>query len=208
MLKSYLKGKDAWKLAKQAYKGVYYLKGLVNAEKKFADLTANGTTDYNGIVLDLTAVAQGDTESSRNGNSIYVRGILLNINYNMNTAATYSLVKTYVFIDNEPNGTPPTASDILENAGTVYAPQSQIKFPEARTRFKILKVGTFNLSNAGAIAKNLKWYINLRHHTKFTGINATDEGKGHIYVMMISDRTPDSNEVGYAMVNRTYFYDN
>jgi len=205
--KGYLKGKDAWAVAKQALQGVYYLKGLVNAEKKFLDLSGTSQScDYNGSIHHLTAIASSATEGGRDGNSIYVRSVNLKLSLYLN-GQTNNNVRVILFIDKDPTvATAPTGSLLLEGAGGYTATVSPLKFPESRYRFKILSDKT-HVIDSNNTKTNISIYKTLRHHVRYTGINSNDYGKGQIYVAVFSDSVT-TNLPGYYYYNRITYYDN
>lgn len=96
----YKKRYNALELATKAAKGVWYLKGLVNAEKKFFDQsTVSNTVTWNGLIIPLTNVTQGDTEQNRDGNSIFLRSIDFRMIAYLRGAATSDTLRVICFID-------------------------------------------------------------------------------------------------------------
>lgn len=195
-------------LATKAMKGVNFVKGIVNAEKKYNDVTQTGAVDYNGSVVALSAVSQGDTSSTRNGNSILAKG--LQVRYQVfpdMTAANQTRLRMLIFQDTMSLGTIPSPGDVLENVGASTAPQSPYKYINAtQYRFKILYDKTHNISNvSNGHTVDEKFIVN--DHIKFTGTTGTDEGRNMLYSLVISDRvttlTPYLN-----MTTRLSFYDN
>lgn len=205
--KRYLSGTVPQNIA-QVAKDVWYLKGLVNAEKHYHDYSTVTSATQAGVVINLSAIAQGDTETTRTGNSIFARSLYLQMAVNASTTPTYTQFRYMIFIDRNANpSSPPSAgSDILENTGSAYVTVSPLKFPEARNRFTILQDKHFTFSNTGSTAKYIKVYKKMRHHIKYVGTLGTDEGKGQIYMLLCSNDATYPPSV--TLTSRLMYMDN
>ena len=103
-------------LARSAYYGVRYIKGLVNSEMLHNNGTATISPDNTGTIIPLTSIAQGDSSSGRTGNSILLKNIFLRIAANNNTAQANTFYRIIVFQDLQQVGdTNPAVSDVLES---------------------------------------------------------------------------------------------
>lgn len=191
-------------LASKAYNGVKYLKGLINVEKHYVDVS-NGAqnVDTTGFVTLLSAIAQGDDVNNRNGNSIlaktlYWRSIVLRDASNVNPC---NFVRIMIIKDLENTGTAPTIADILASA-TVYSPLNV----DHTSRYQVLADRVIPLPLNGAEGNQLKLFIPINDHLKFTGSASTDVYKNAIYVMGLSDVGLNPPVMGYN--SRIGFYDN
>lgn len=181
--------KNALALATTAWKGVQYLKGLVNSELFKVDVAlpsqAFSTT---GAVTHLTAIGQGDTDATRTGNSILLKSVELRMlvqrvaaNVVLGNLCTCMLVQ-----DNQQIGdTAPAISDVLEGAGG-------LAFLNNLTvgRFTILRRWDFCLDTVGDNARVIRFrkYWPQGHHVRYNGIASTDQQKGAIYFMCMGDQ--------------------
>ena len=66
-------------IATKAWEGVKLLRELVNAEKKFFDQSSVGNISWNGAVIHLTNITQGDLSNQRNGKSVLLNGFLMRL---------------------------------------------------------------------------------------------------------------------------------
>lgn len=108
---------DIIKTAKAAYNGVKYLKSIVNVEKH-ALYTNNTATNVpnTGVLECLNLIAQGDLEINRQGDSIMMKKIHINVKLTINSSASNSTVRTILFLYKQPQGATPTITFILNAA--------------------------------------------------------------------------------------------
>lgn len=203
---------DATKLlAYKAYKGMRFIKGLVNVENKKFDVAAVGqAVDYAGAAIArLSTVQAGDDVGNRNGNSILAKHLLFRYTLHGNTTADSTIVRCIIFADTQFNGTNPTAALVLESgqlstANAVNAPLNV----DSAGRFMILrdKVHVINnqLDNYSVIGHYNAW-IPLNFHIKFTDVT-TGGWTNQIFVLFISDQQTNTPSVDYS--SRLSFYDN
>lgn len=193
-------------IASAAWKGVKYIKTLVNAEKKYIDVSSTGANfSYNGGVIHLSPVAQGDGESAREGNSIYTCGIAFRGVVYMNTTEENTQARIVIFKDTMNTGSTPTVDDVIHTIGTTIAPMSPLE-GTTRGRYKILYNKFLSLSKTGETNKIFKTWIPLRTHVKYTGSASTDEFKNQIYLLYISSENTNQPTIRYY--SRMYYHDN
>lgn len=175
---------SANELASAAWKGVKYLKSIVNVEHQKVDFTVlSGTQSNTPLVSHVTAVAQGDGEGARTANSILLKYLYLKGVFQLNTSANYTRLRLVVIRDKQQIGdTNPAYTDVYENVST-------IAFLNKNTvgRFDILydKCMDLEANNTQVIMDK---YIRLQSHARYNGALATDQQKGAIYVMLLSDQ--------------------
>lgn len=192
-------------LAVQAYRGVKYLKGLVNSEMLHNAIT--GSTSLNNgstpTVINITSLAQGDTVSGRTGNSILFRGLMCRFQFIHNNSATNILYRVMLVQDNQTvaDETTLATSDILDSNSTL-APISVAN----AGRFKILKNWYFGTSSASNTQKVLQYYRKFYHHVRYNGAAATDIQKGAIFLVAFSDNSV--NQPTFAYNIKTSYHDN
>lgn len=175
---------SAWKTAKWAAKTAWKLKGLVNSEMMKLDTSASGVSiPTTGVVTHMTAVAQGDSDASRHGNSIYVRSLNIKGYVRMNAAATASVYRLAVIIDTQQVGdTSPSYSDIYESSDV----NSHLNNTTVG-RYKVLKNIVFTLIVGQSDVKYFDINIPMRHHVRYNGANSSDVQKGGIYLVRVSN---------------------
>lgn len=195
---------NAAAMAASALKGVNYIKGLVNSEVYKLDTNNSFFPTTSGAVTNLFALAQGDGDSARTGNSIFVR--MININYTVayNTAATGvgQCVRGWLILDTQQASDETTVSftDIFNNQNV----NSQLN-PDTVGRYKILKKVTHYVS---ADKPKVQFNIikKMRHHVRYNGPASTDLQKGAIFWVVCSDQATNAPTVTYS--NRISYHDN
>lgn len=188
-----------------------------NRELKFSDAqAAAANSSYTGTIYDLTGpIAVGTSDNTRIGNSIRVKGVLLDFYWQGNyAAATYldAILRYIVFRGVSENGVTPTVGDILEYSGTFRGPISPYRF-DTRSKYQILKTGTSVVNQGGAVLQNNSGYPGVRHYKMYIPIDKTvtfnDAGtieNGGIYLLHMSSLpSPDYPTFTYSW--RVYFYD-
>jgi hypothetical protein len=93
-----------------AFKG---LKGFFNTETKFVDQQLSGSASSTAQVLLLSGIAQGDTGSTRDGNSVKLVGGAVRIGCLQHTSATTTRVRVMIVADTRNQGGDPTPADIV-----------------------------------------------------------------------------------------------
>ena len=172
-------------MAYDAYKGVKYLKSLVNVEKHPLDVTVSQTPENAiGTFSLLNGVAQGDTNITRTGNSVLFTSINLNLKYTINSAASHTQIRTILFYDKECNGATPVIADILSSTN-ILANYNH----DETTRFQKLADFMVNLSISGTQEVSRRVYRKLQKHTRFDGTSAAigDIVDNALWLFFLSD---------------------
>jgi len=202
----YNKKYSALQLASKAMAAVKYIKGMINCEKKYIDTVTNGTAiDYGGVVANLSAISQGDTNSNRNGTSILAKDVYVQLYASCHGSAGATLLRVVIFVDKMCQGTLATPADILSQVSTNYAvlqPRNQNTLP----RYQILADRRVTLSSDGNDVKSIKIYRKFMKHIRFTSTASTDEYSNQICMLLISNEQTNTPTV-YG-VQRVGFYDN
>lgn len=197
---------SAYALAKSAWAGVKMLKSLVNVEKKKFDteVTISNVTS-SGTIYDLDLIAQGDTDQTRDGNSVLCQYI--NLKGRVQQANNIpSTVRLILFIDLQQIGdTAPGVNDVLDPSFTnkYSAPLNN----DTVGRFKILSDKSYNFNPGSDILKSFKMFHRLTgHHIRYNGASSTDIQKGGIYLLTISDQSTLFCSIDFS--SRLTFTDN
>lgn len=200
----YTKKYSVSQLAQKAIKGVNYIRGLVNSEMYKLDTAVTGTVPDSGAVTHITALAQGDGEGARTGNSIFVRSINWKGQvYRTTSGNANQTFRVMVIMDNQQlTDSSPGVTDILQSA-TVYSHLNK----NTVGRFSVLANKVFMLSSTGDLGKNLNINIPLKHHVRYNGSASTDIAKGGLYVLCISDQA-SANYPSIQSEVRVSYHDN
>lgn len=181
---------------------------LVNAEYKFTTSTLSATSTYGGTITNLTTIAQGATEQTRNGTSIKLLNFKLRGTLQPNPSG--SLVQTFriiLFRGKTENGSSFSTSDILQNTGSAFVTESFKNWDEM-TRTKILfdKKYTITFDGDGSsTVRDIRINKKLFGHVKYSSGSSTVESGG-LYLLILGDAAV--NGANYAMTYRLTFTDN
>jgi len=191
-------------LARQAYRGVKYLKGLVNSELYKYDQSAAGTINAStGWVQGITSMSQGDGIAARTGNSILCKSVNVMgyVQRNVTSPAQSNTVRVSLICDRQQVGdSAPTLGDIWTTTG----PYTHLN-PNTVGRFSILhqKLYTLNADKPEARINFQKW---LRMHTRFNGTSGTDIQKCGLYLWIVAES--ETNMPTFAYEARLSYHDN
>lgn len=180
---------------------VNFIKGLVNSELYTADTTANINPSSTGSIIPLNEIAQGDDVGNRTGNSILAKSLLIRIIAAMNATAITTFVRIIVFQDTSSLGTLPTVGDVLQTVSTT-APLDVDHFG----RYVILRDKLLSMDDSSRQTFNLKWFLRLNTHIKFTGTTASDYYKNSLFMLILSDQATNTPSLEYNV--RLRYHDN
>lgn len=189
-------------MARIAYRGYRWLKKFVNVEKQKLDTTViAGTQGTTPTVVHLSALATGDAEGTRTGNSVKCINLSHHINARIDSSANFTRVRYVVVQDLQQVGdTAPAMTDVYETASV-----SAFLNKATVGRFKILFDRVYNL-DAQRPSVYLKTFKYLNHHIRYNGVNSTDVQKGGIYGMLVSDE--NTNPPTCGIISRLTYIDN
>lgn len=196
--------KSAYKLASQAAKDIWYIKGLVNSEKFHFDTniatSINGTT---GNVQCLNLIPQGDGESARTGRSILLKDVYIRARMYKDPAATVSRVMCALVQDLQ------TISDTVPSFTDIFQSTTPETFMNLQTagRFKVLMRKTYILDSDNP-QKELIKFKKVYTHLKYNGSAAADIQKNALYLVWISSETGLTNPVTISGGARIGYHDN
>lgn len=183
----YHKKYSTYQIARKAYNAAKWIKSVVNVEYKKYDNLYNTTIGTTGTkVVDLTTIAQGSTDATRNGNSIKVVSLLCagQVSHNVISTGT-NVVRLLIVLDTQQvSDTSPSFADIVDSsfADDIHAPLTRATVG----RFKVIRDRLFD-TDPSNITKHFKMYIKLDHHMRFNGTTSTDIQKGGLYVFAVSN---------------------
>lgn len=185
-------------LARQAYRGVQYLKGLVNSELQKYDvqLTANITTTP--TTTHLSNISQGDSDAGRTGNSVLAKYVAMNGRYT--AVAGNSIVRTVVVRDKQQIGDSYPAYNTVFESNSVNA----LLNTDSVGRFTILYDKLNIMSDTDTYTQCWKAYIKLDDHVRYNGSAVTDIQKNGVYLLQVANVLV----VGQETNARFAFHDN
>jgi hypothetical protein len=94
-----------------AFKGAA---SLLNAEFKHTDVTFSQAVSTTATVDILTATAQGDGNTTRDGNSIKAKGLWGDVCISAHSSSTLTRVRLVFFVDTRNAGSSPTAGGVID----------------------------------------------------------------------------------------------
>ena len=171
-------------MARLAYRGVKYLKSIVNVERQKLDtnVTAIGVTNTTPLVYPLNGLPVGDSEGSRTGNSILMKYVYSKTVVSIHPSATFSRVRFVIVQDTQQIGdTQPALTDVYESVSTI-----SLLNKATVGRFKILydKLYDLDQNNPQIIVDK---YVPLNLHARYNGTASTDIQKNGLYLMLVSN---------------------
>lgn len=184
-------------IAKQAWRGVKYMKQLINVEKKFFDNAVDTFTPaITGQVLNLSSIAQGNDYNNRDGISVLLQSMLLRLTISASGIACDSL-RMLIFQDNDQRGTDPVTADLFEDTTNGLRLSNSPLLHTVNKRFNVLMdqripIGGIQLTATQAAAigpayKHIKKFKKFKDsHIKFTGTTGADAGQyeGALYIYL------------------------
>lgn len=180
----------------------YSLRGKVNSEMYKLDNGGSSAIDNvtSNSLIHLSAIAQGDGDTARTGNSIFARSLNGNINFEKNTSATYTYVRCMILMDTQQIGdTTPTVANVLQSDWASHLNTATVG------RFKVLysKIIVLN-SNRPSI--QVKFNKAMRHHIRYNSTASSDIQKGGIYMLLTSSESTNTPTIRYNL--RLCYHDN
>ncbi len=177
-------------------------------EDKFHDTTVGGLLiDNVGQISVLNNPAQGDTDSTRDGDSIMNKWIDLRGYITINTGATdqVNVVRFLLLWDKQV--TIGNAGDVLESVGNVNAPTSPYKH-DRRHQFMVLEDFTVSLAQNGSSGiKKIRIIHKLNKKTQFNSASTTIN-TGCLNLVMITDEPTGGLRPNFVFRSRVHFLDN
>jgi len=183
---------DYIKMAKMAYSGVKYLKSLVNVEKHALNVTASLTPDgATGTMTLLSGIAQGDNDNQRQGNSVKLHQINVNLDFLTDPDAIGTTLRVILFRYNQSQSTSPTAVTVLTSNNFL----ANYNHDNVRL-FSVLYDRTHTVSPDHP-ERFIRIFRKLGSHETFDGTSAaaTDIQTGSIWLLMISDEATETPTV-------------
>jgi len=202
-------------------KDVNYLKKQMNVEKKhhnnefltnFAQFGTAATPTSGHNLFEITpAPAQGQTATTRNGNSIKITGCMVNIQLTPMSATTLQTrFKIYMYCVNQsPLTTSPAVSAVLDRTifdGTASNPVydfTSLRNQENVGNIKIVKVFTGVIRSDTDIGLSYKRTIQqplkFNHHLRYDTDASTVSTKNRMYLLCVADQGEVNANTGISI---------
>lgn len=187
----------------QLARTVYGITQLVNSEPKYVDVDIGLSFSTAGQVVLLSGLAQGNSDITRNGNSVLGKDIQCKFVLTKNASASQTICRLIWICDKECDGANPTLANIL--VGTVPAVGMLNK--DFTKRFVVLKDTMHCLDANNQIVED-KLYIKYPIHMYYDGSTAavSDCKENQVFLLMVSNEA--TNTPTLTAHSRINFYDN
>lgn len=193
--------------AYKAYKGVQAIRKLVNVEVRKLDIP--DTSTYNpdnstGSVFHLSALAEGDSDNARTGNSIMGKYLTVRYTCIKHASASATNVRMLIVRDNQQIAdSSPTIAQLLDTNGSDYclAPLND----DTVGRFQVLHDVSYQL-DANRLFKTSKINLPIKFHIRFNGNADTDIQRNGIYLLVVTSEA--TNTPTFKFYSRLGFHDN
>jgi len=180
-------------------------KKMFNTENKYLDTANSAAVSSTGGLTLLNAMAQGNTASTRLGDTVRYNFIEWNFVVTINAAATASQLRLCIFRDEQPNGQASPVAGYMANPNSVV---SMVAFTDV-TRFHTFVDEIIEVSSAGPATLTLRGSKGLGFHTNYglsNNGNVTDISKNSLNLFLVSNEATNTVSVNYYI--RLLFVDN
>lgn len=164
---------------------------LRDSEIKYHNTQYDGGIDNAGIIYDLSAVAQGDTDITRDGDRLMPTTMDLAFLLNGETHSGVSRLIVFRWFNNDT----PTPSLILNTTGTSYSTVSPY-YHDYKDKFNILLDKSLVVSNNGKEIAQYKKRLYLAKTKQIQYVAGSTTGTNKLFALVIGDGilagTPDS----------------
>lgn len=156
-----------------------------SSEKKYLNYVNSSTVDNTGaLILKLSEVSQGDTDTTRDGDQMTIRSLQFNMSFAIADTTNYVRVIFFQWLQNTQMGLP-TASNILLDV--VTAPWLSPYSHDYRYNFRILGDHLIRLdSQVPLVYKKMFFKRFARRKVQYVGASSTAYTNG-IFALVVSD---------------------
>lgn len=204
---------------KQLVKDVMYLKTLINSEPHNHYVSSANNFSYNGIIVSLSDVVQGDTSNHRSGNRVLPRWANVRWWVNAGTAGQFVRVILFRYWGESTSAAPSvTVAEVLKTVGNQFAPLSHLnddntgpKGDRAR-RIEVLRSELFTIDSVERNTMCGSWDVEMngmgvskKEHMEWRSSTTEDPTSGGVYALFITNTATNAS---YALESKLTFYDN
>lgn len=195
------KWEQVYTYASKALRIANFAKSMLNTEVKYHDTQLAGTYGP-GATFNLSNIAVGDTNTTRDGNSILVKKLNVKYTLTKNSLAPTDFVRVMFYVDHQSRGSKATVTDVLQG-DSIDAFMNR----DHTARYRILANDVFAL-NDNTPNVYVDRNFDLSHKIKYDGTANTeaDLDSGGVYVLITSK---DPTNIGTVdLDSRLRFIDN
>ena len=192
----------------KVYRDLMWLKrkvSLLNVEVKHYDVTAASTINTVGAAVafgQVSAIAQGDTENTRDGNSIKAISLHAKLNVLQDPTTPKNGRIRFVLLKQGYNDAyTPTYADVFNDASI-----DAYRNIEESSGYKVLYDKTLSLDLLKNDRAFTQFSCPLSHHIKWDGANAADTTNGHIWYLVVCEAA--ANQPTFDLQTRLRYVDN
>lgn len=161
------------KLGQVASKSVY----------RAIDTTQAGSTSFSGVIVNLTAIAQGSDSDSRQGDRVRLQRLECKLK---SLVADTTNVLTFLFFTTTLQAPNVVASNIFNNQGSVDAPIGPLVYDNLKNIRVIKRIEHYLDTYHPQLAS--EFVVSLGNSLcQYTGISGTDIQNGGLFLGIISD---------------------
>lgn len=199
-----------YKGGRQIYRDVSYLKGLLNVEFKFKDLTGStlviGNTTATAQYILLNGLSRGTNANERVGRTIKVKSIQMYATIRLNDACapgTENNVRVALIYMRDTDGLTPTYSGGTYRSIYINDTVNAMRDLTNRDKFVVLRTWQIALNAEGVKSRNIKYYRKFNLKTVYSATTAgdvSDISKGSFWLVVIGDTNlanPDETWLNY-----------
>jgi len=210
---------------RQLASDIMYVKSLINSEPKYHIVRSQFNYAWDGTVVSLSDIPQGDGSTNRDGDRVLPRYLSFRAHINTDVAGLmHKTVRIIIFRwwGESPNvaGVAPVASDIVDSTLSVYAPLSHldptITGPKGdrQRRIEVHLSKQFTFDNVGTTFVDFVENIEIngknssnKEHMEFYDNTTNPPTSGGFFVMCISDNATATNQ-NITLESKLTYYDN
>lgn len=207
---------NALQVAHQAYNMAKVVASIVNSEKKYKDTAISIAPDSaSSTGVCLTEIAQGDTDTTRNGDSIAIKSLQLELHRTFDPTVPNEVIRTLLVREyDNAEGTAPLITEVLDSCSTLAL--RNLNYPK---RFKILmdkSVSNHTTKSQALLSKYKKFNMmkdkkgnpTVSQKVTWIGNDANDYGRGHLWLFVIGNVATASTLSAVTGNARIRYYDN
>lgn len=179
---------------------------LLNVEVKRFDTRTAGTVTLNSAMttgIGLSAVAQGDTDITRDGNSLKCTGLSMKLHIHPNPTTPAIQTLRLIVVKRKMAGNA-DIDDILEDVTTDI--HSWRNIDKTRVNEVILDKTISYSPTVNNSELNYKFHNKLMHHVKFDNNTATSDQYGGLYAYIMTDEA--TYPASFTFMSRLRYVDN
>jgi hypothetical protein len=181
-----------------------YLARYLNVEFKHYDSTISDTVLDTFQIKELAIPAEGDSTTTRDGNSIKVIGVEFSGTLTISSSATVSYVRLCIVRDDQTNGASPTGTELFTSTGDFLGQLN----PNLPNRFVWYYDKLFCLSSSTNPGMAISYKKSLNFHIMFNNSTSSVASCPEKSLKLIYIGSEDTNYPLLETRNRVVYVDN